>query len=265
MNEKCQAYTKDNKKCGNKAKSNGACGLSGHAEYVKANMTSKALSLLGPTSDYRHIEIPHLDAMFQKNMVKTSEKIRERLFKGPSPKDGPGHIYMYHIKRDAHKDYRKVGMTIDLPSRRVAKGWPGGTILKSWPCKRHKMAEKLIHLYLQYARVERWAVAIGTDDRRIYLSFWWNDNQIQPDTKERIPTEFVADRHFIEFAGKIYAQGEDNIVTMAKKMRLKKEKPHVEWFKEDEDVIVNCIVKVIGAINSAYKDEDWPSEIEGLK
>ena len=125
------------------------------------------------------------------------------------------------------------------------------------------MAEKLIHLYLQYARVERWVVDIGTGDRRIYLSFWWNDNQIQPDTKERVPTEFVADRHFVEFGSRLYAQGEDNIVAMAKKMR--KESPHIEWFKEDQVTIVNCIKKVIGAINSAYNDEEWPKGMLGLK
>ena len=138
MSGKCKAIRKDNTRCTNKAKTNEACGLSGHAEYVKKHLDPMALLTLGPKSTYRHIEIPHLDNLFKLNTVKTSEDIRERLFKGPTPKDGPGHIYMYYIKGDAHKDYRKVGMTVQLPDRRVSEGWPGGTIIRSWPCKKYQ-------------------------------------------------------------------------------------------------------------------------------
>ena len=130
---KCQAKKKDGNPCTNKAKESGACGLSGHAEYVKSHADPLVLLTLGPKSNYRHIEIPNLDKLFKLNTVKTSEAIRERLFKGPTTKDGPGYIYMYYIKGDAHKDYRKVGMTVQLPERRVSRGWPGGTILQSWP------------------------------------------------------------------------------------------------------------------------------------
>lgn len=259
MSGKCRAKKKDGEPCTNKAKTGGACGVSGHSEYVK-NLSS--LSLI--QSKVVHVvEIPELHKLFEKNSVITSTTINKKLYDGPSPKDGPGHIYMYYIKGDAHADYRKVGMTKQLPTRRVSEGWPGGTIRGSWPCKRHKMAEHLIHLYLTYARVERWAVAVGSQNRRIYLSFWKDKIHTNRDTKERIPTEFVADRHFMEYGTRLYVQGEQNIFVMAKKLRV--ENPHTEWFKEKEDIILNCIRKVIGAVNTAYKDEEWSKDMMGLK
>ena len=215
MSHKCQALKKNGKQCTNNAKKGDSCGIESHIIYMR-----KQQGLHNPNKQkYTPLYIANIDPGAT-NLRSVVVDIDERLVRGPSDRDKSGYIYMYYIKGDASPMYRKVGRTERLPERRMEE-WTGGTLLKSWQCKRNRMAEYLIHKYLDYVRVDRLLI------KDKYVSVWQRSKQ------------FVADKNYI---------GGDDVDGAYKKAKKK----DIEWFKEDEKIIVEIIQIVTRAINKHF-------------
>lgn len=233
---KCGAIKKDKKQCTNKIKKDGACGIDSHILQMR-----KKLGLYKPDDKgYVPLRITKLDpgAANPESVVK---EIETRLKEGPSESDKHGYLYMYFIKDgDASMMYRKVGRTERLPEKRMEE-WPSGTLIKSWACKRNRMAEYLVHKYLDYARVERLAMDIDSAGKKTYLSVWWSNG------------EFVADKNYIKYYP-LLGEDESKQLDVA---HQKAKKRDIEWFKEDQQTIMEIIRIVVGAINQHYRHEPW--------
>lgn len=124
-------------------------------------------------------------------------KIQTRLEKPPSKSDGPGYLYVYTLETDSHDSYYKIGRTARTPEKRL-KEWKGGILKKAYAVNHQKKAERLVHLYLDYARVYRYETPDG------YCSIW-KDNG--------------------EPVGKRDARRK-------KAHTLEARKKHIEWFRE---------------------------------
>jgi len=227
MTSTCHAFKKDGKRCTNKIKSNGSCGIKSHILYMRKQQGLDVPNNKG----YIHIVITKIDPG-ARNPQFIVNSINERLIKGPSELDGNGFIYMYKIKGDASNLYRKVGRTERLPERRM-KEWPSGTLVKSWSCKQNRMAEYLIHKYLDYARIERLAMEIDSNGKKKYLSVW------------KTSGEFVADKGYVKYCD-LLGNDESLQIDVAYKKAKKRD---IEWFKEEEDTIIKIIQIVVNAIN----------------
>ncbi len=96
---------------------------------------------------------------FPLDISKCTTKITKRLTntikKGPSKSDGEGHIYVYYIEQDEKDTYYKIGRTKRSVDKRLAE-WKGAIKKISWKVKYQKLAEKLIHTYLDHVRVYRY-------------------------------------------------------------------------------------------------------------
>lgn len=164
ISNQCCAIKRDGKRCTNTAKPGfTTCGIAAHRKQQtvathapdapdEAPSSSKKEELPAKTK-YTNKKVEITLAINSKNDSDIIEAIRERQQKGPTLKDCPGYIYIYYKRDDTHKNMYKVGRTHGLPERRVAR-W-GGTLITSYPVKRHKFAEIMIHLYLDYCRKKR--------------------------------------------------------------------------------------------------------------
>jgi hypothetical protein len=99
------------------------------------------------------------------NTKATIKKITTKLRVGPDAKDNKGgEIYCYYLPREVGKNYWKIGMTERSADKRLDE-WSlehGVRVVlkKKWRIRKHvKYAERIIHLYLQYARMYRMPVA----------------------------------------------------------------------------------------------------------
>jgi hypothetical protein len=93
--------------------------------------------------------------------TKIQKKLQTIMKKGPSKTDGKGHIYAYWLDCDEYDTYYKVGRTSRDVDKRL-KEWKGAIYKVSWPVKYQKLAEKLIHVYLDHVRVYRYELAKNT-------------------------------------------------------------------------------------------------------
>jgi hypothetical protein len=223
---RCQVTKKNGKQCKNKAKEHGACGIEAHKISRR-----KELGLELPTQNgYVPLFIDALDAT-TRNPAYVCNDIATRLREGPSELDKPGHIYMYCIRNDVSAMYRKIGRTERLPERRVAE-WPNSKLCRSWECKRNRMAEYLIHKYLDYARMERLKMPQNNE----YLSVW------------RARKEFVADATYAAHLQRL-GDDEEHQITVAYRRAIKID---IEWFKEKEETLIRIITAVCRAIDHHF-------------
>lgn len=236
--KKCSAMKKSGKQCTNNIKKNGTCGIESHIAQKLKNEGFKKPNSQG----YIPLKISRL-APEAANTASVVKDINLRLERGPSKSDKAGYIYMYKLKNgDSSSLYRKVGRTERLPEIRM-KEWPSGVLVKSWACKRNRMAEYLIHKYLDYCRIERLAMEIDTKGNKSYMSIWWSSG------------EFVADGNYSKYIDML-GKHEEKQVDVAYELAKKKD---IEWFKEQERIIKDVVRIVVSDINSHYSHEPWIS------
>jgi hypothetical protein len=170
--------------------------------------------------------------------------IQARLRRGPSAKDGHGFIYMYEYENDASPRYRKIGRSERLPAKRCAE-WPGSKLIKSWRCRRNRLAEVLIHWLLDAVRVYRYVVGINEDFGFEVLV-----------TREKRSKQWVKDANYHLSPG---ADPKKN--TVAGKTR------HQEWFMAaHQEQLVKVIETVVSDINFHWQEgEPWSELMEQMK
>jgi hypothetical protein len=181
-----------------------------------------------------------------RNDEKLVKQILVRLKRGPSDQDGPGFIYMYkeHGKKNG---YRKIGRTQRLPSRRLEE-WPGSELVKSWGCKRNRLAEVLIHWLLDEVRIYRYVMAVDTKTGlETLLSIWKRNREFLKD-----PTYQDRVKRKLSLALKDPATG-------------KPRKRHTEWFMQSDAVLSKVIQSVVTDINVHWSAEVWPEWMEAIK
>ena len=91
-------------------------------------------------------------------------KIEKKKARGPSKSDGPGFIYIYMLDNDPDHFY-KIGRTTRTVEKRL-KEWKGSRLVRSFPVKHNKHAERLIHLHLDAKRIYRYKTPEG------YCNIW---------------------------------------------------------------------------------------------
>jgi hypothetical protein len=93
--------------------------------------------------------------------------------RGPTKADGPGYIYAYFVNFDPADTYYKIGSSVD-PTKRIAN-WKG-TVKKVYYVHFRQLAERIIHLELDKARVYRYLIDDGT-----YCTIWKaNSEPVEP-------------------------------------------------------------------------------------
>jgi hypothetical protein len=167
------------------------------------------------------------------NDDKLVKQILARLKRGPSTADKPGFIYMYK-ERAKKNDYRKIGRTERLPARRLEE-WPGSELVKSWGCKRNRLAEVLIHWLLDGVRVYRYVMAVDKETKAETLVSAWKR------TRKLI--------------------GREGSISKEMSSRPK----HMEWFMASEQTLLKVIQTVVTDINVHWTAEAWPAWMEGIK
>lgn len=117
--------------------------------------------------------------------VTLPRRVETALQKGPTKKDGPGHIYIYYLNRDEkeYQSYWKIGCTKKKVSERL-KQWKGAHLYKSYQVKHHKFAEKLIHRLLDQHRIYRYEYETKGGALR-YHSVWKKDGKVVMDSQNR--------------------------------------------------------------------------------
>ena len=83
------------------------------------------------------------------------KRIHARVKRGPSKTDGYGHIYVYVLASDEPGMYYKIGRTTRLVNTRLSE-WKDSRLVASYRVEHNKMAEFIIHAYLDDARVYRY-------------------------------------------------------------------------------------------------------------
>lgn len=83
------------------------------------------------------------------------KRIEAKIKRGPSKTDGYGHIYVYELETDEPGMYYKIGRTARSVDKRLAE-WKGSRLVASYRVEFNKMAEFMIHSYLDDARVYRY-------------------------------------------------------------------------------------------------------------
>jgi hypothetical protein len=106
-----------------------------------------------------------IKAPSDQNSLQARHKLRLALLAGPARRDCEGYLYIYYLERDRLRgchDYWKVGMTTreDVADRiqywRALHGPRAGfTHKRTYPTRYAAMAERLVHLYLDYCRMQR--------------------------------------------------------------------------------------------------------------
>jgi len=86
--------------------------------------------------------------------------IESKIKSGPRKTDHEGYIYIYYLKSDKRVRYYKIGQTSKTVAKRL-KEWERESpsppqLVGSFKVTNVKFCERLIHLYLDYARVYRY-------------------------------------------------------------------------------------------------------------
>jgi len=154
----CQGFTKAGKPCKNKHKE----------PFCKLHQPVITASTL-PTIATNILDLSHCSKKIQ-------NKIMSKFKKGPSKTDGEGYIYVY--KLDESDKYYKIGRTSRTVDKRL-KEWKGSILQVCWKVKYQKMAEAVLHAYLDHVRVYRYKL----DDNKI-CTVWKSSGE--PVTKEDV-------------------------------------------------------------------------------
>lgn len=149
------------------------------------------------------------------------------LKRGPTQKDGPGHIYVYSLLRDEKEpdSYWKIGRTTQTVQQRLSQ-WHGSQLKSSYTVKYNKLAEKLIHQLLSDVRIYRYKYTEGSNGTaERHHSIWKSDGKPIMDSQNR-----VAD---IESGT----------------WKLSAAQKHVEWFVCDWKTTKQVIEAIIAHVN----------------
>lgn len=174
------------------------------------------------------------------NTKEAVAKIKSRLKRGPSDKDGHGYIYMYRHTKDYDVRYRKIGRTERLSARRLEE-WPDSVLIKSWRCRRNRFAEVLIHWLLDRVRVYRYVVG---KDPKTGLEIFLTVNKVTKKHVQDLAYSYLSKHGDLSVAGK---------------------HKHIEWFLTEETNLFKVINAVVTDINMHWKEEDWSEEMDQMK
>ncbi|MHA1681465.1 MAG: GIY-YIG nuclease family protein [Promethearchaeota archaeon] len=239
-----------------------ACGIEAHirknSNKTKTTVKDTNLTKLSPleaktTGSIAHVQTPHdephrcprwcggLSIKFPYNELSYSvvKQLGELNDTGPACDDRQGHVYLYRLEGDM-KDYYKLGKTTWL--KRRMEQWVGSKQEHSRVCKRHGMAEKLLHIYFNSKRMYRCVMTMqGTKSEMV--SFWYNNRQP------------VADDMFIKYRYTTM----DNI-----RRKTVNNTVHEEWFNVELDQLKKVMNVIVNAINDLYEDEAWDQYYKGF-
>jgi hypothetical protein len=98
--------------------------------------------------------------LFNKNSIDTQKKILKTINIQPSNADGIGWIYAFSSKKDNQilsNYWLKIGRTSRNPFHRVENEW-GGVMLFCISTSYNRRLERLIHLFLDFTRKERFGI-----------------------------------------------------------------------------------------------------------
>jgi hypothetical protein len=206
---RCTAITKKGTRCTFKRKGGkDVCGI--HAKG-KAPSTPET-----PTRARGEIIIP------QENLKSVVSKIRTKLKRGPTKDDAKGgSIYVDRMARETGLNYWKVGMTDRTADKRMNE-WESThkdriiRVDRYVLTKNHLLAERLIHLCLDYCRMYRYP-SYGKDGT-YFKSVWKRTGKVIQDAQ---------------------------LAKIDKDQRAVAKNKHVEWFccdKETLDEVVQSVV-----------------------
>lgn len=153
-------------------------------------------------------------------------RVESALKRGPTKKDGPGHVYIYYLNRDARESesYWKIGCTKKTVRERL-KQWKGAHLYKSFRVQHHKFAEKLIHRLLDEHRIYRYEYETKKGALR-YHSIWKKDGQVVMDSQNR--AQRILD----------------------KKWKTEGRSKHVEWFIVDRKELDKKVAAIVALVNT---------------
>ena len=100
----------------------------------------------------KFITHPTFKLLFNRNSYEIQEKILDKIYIGPSDKDGVGEIYGYQkeINLDTNNYFIKIGMSVNA-HKRVRQEWKAIPLFTIYTPYR-KFSERLSHLLLDYCR-----------------------------------------------------------------------------------------------------------------
>ncbi len=188
--ERCNAQTLKKERCKRAAK-DGTHFCGQHTPSTVVATTEPWVTLKLPT--------PHKD--IRKSVL---AKLRTKLRQAPEKRSGGvGHIYVYHLKGE-HKAglmYWKVGMTeraVDVRMAEWERTHKNNHVLlaKSYRVERaHKWVERVVHLYLDYCRVYRYAL----EKSDTFYTVWAATGASCGPVEENEPEDLVAVHKQVEW------------------------------------------------------------------
>lgn len=97
-----------------------------------------------------------------RSITELPRKAQTKMLKGPTKKDGKGHIYVYRLLRDEREaeSYWKIGRTTQTVEKRLSQ-WSNSILKQSYTVKYNKLAEHLIHIILDQQRIYRYQYKVG--------------------------------------------------------------------------------------------------------
>ena len=150
---------------------------------------------------------------------------------------------MFRLSTDPlERNYYKIGRTKDLPSRRM-EAWPGSILLKSWRCRKYKMAETLLHWLFDKSRLIR------------YVS--------STDKKSGLKTLLTA--RWSSKGTLLHDHIHNQLTTQRKSTSTVRKTREIEWFCMDKAAAEAVITAVTLDINLHWKEEKWPKLMEQMK
>jgi len=148
---RCGAKNSKGKKCRFRVKSMGdLCTYHRPKAFPHRNLK---LPTEGPVIDYKWVEW---------GMIKRPAWIDRQLgvvlrqANGMIAKDKPGWIYIYYLRDDESTTYWKIGRTSQATAEARIKDWPGAILRLKAKVPFNNLAERLIHLILEYYRLVRY-------------------------------------------------------------------------------------------------------------
>jgi hypothetical protein len=123
----------------------------------------------------KFITQPIFKLLMNRNSYEVQEKILDKIYIGPSEKDGQGEIYGYQkeINLNNNNYYIKIGMSIDA-HKRVKQEWKAIPLFTMYTPYR-KFSERLSHLLLDYCRYN-----IILPDNTKQIEWFYIENEEDP-------------------------------------------------------------------------------------
>lgn len=207
---RCTAITKKGTRCSFKRKGgNTVCGIHGKKALPtpETPVKKKNASIVVPAENTKSVV----------------SKINTKLKRGPTKEDAKGgSIYVYRMARETGLNYWKVGMTDRSADTRMDE-WESThkdriiRVDRYVMTKNHLLAERLIHLCLDYCRMYRYP-SYGKQGGTYFKSVWKRTGKVIEDAQ---------------------------LALIDKEKRTIAKNKHIEWFCCDKDTLDEVVQSVV--------------------